>query len=491
MFLRELINQVRKNVNVGPTQRCKQWMLALRDSIICKGNKTHTDRILRIGAGASYAGDRVGPATELAKHAKLDYLVYETLAERTIALAQLQRLKQPEGGYNELLEDRFLEALPHCRKQGTRIVTNMGAANPLGAAKKTAEIIRELKLGPMKVAAVLGDDVLEYCLANRNALKLMENGLPLASLEGKIVSANAYLGADVMVDALAKGADIVITGRVGDCSLFLAPMIHEFGWRMDDWDLLGKGQTGADMVECGANVSGGFFADPGYKDVPDLGNLGYPYLEVSADGTIVVTKVAGTGGLINRATCTEQMLYEIHDPAFYITPDVIVDFTDVSLDEVGPDRVRIQGGRGKPRPEQLKVSVGILEGWVGEAMITYAGLGCVERAKLAEKIVRERLQIEGVHLQELRVDYLGLNALHRESSLPCKDAPYEVCLRFAGRSREKRDAVKLANEVETLVGKGPASSSIPTKSIREVLAIYSVLVPRHIIKHEVILSEVS
>ena len=454
-------------------------------------NNRQQGRILRIGAGASYAGDRIEPATELARQGQLDYLVYETLAERTIALAQLERMKNPEAGYNELLADRFYGALPHCKKNGTRVVTNMGAANPAGAANRTAQLIRELKLGPLKVAAVLGDDVLEYCLAHRDELKLMENAEPLSTLEGKIVSANAYLGADVMVDALRQGADIVLTGRVGDCSLFLAPMIHEFGWKMDDWDILGKGQTGADMVECGANVSGGFFADPGYKEVPDLGNLGYPYLEVEADGTIVVTKVAGTGGLINRATCTEQMIYEIHDPAAYITPDVVVDFTGVTLDEVGPDRVMIKGGRGKPRPEQLKVSVGILEGWIGEAMITYAGLGCVERARLAEKVVRERLQIGGVNLQELQVDYLGLNALHREASLPRKEAPYEICLRFAGRARDRRDAVKLANEVETLVGKGPASSSIPHKSLREVLAIYSCLIPRSVIRHEVIMTQVA
>ena len=185
------------------------------------------------------------------------------------------------------------------------------------------------------------------------------------------------------------------------------------------------------------------------------------------------------------------MIYEIHDPANYIPPDVVVDFTNVTLDEIAPDRVMIKGGRGKPRPAQLKVSVGILEGWIGEAMITYAGLGCVERAQLAEKVVRQRLQIGGVNLQELRVDYLGVNALHREASLPRQDAPYEVCLRFAGRARDKRDAVKLANEVETLVGKGPASSSIPHKTVREVLAIYSCLVSRDIIRHEVITTEVA
>ncbi len=447
-------------------------------------------RTLRIGAGASYAGDRVEPATLLAAQGKLDYLVYETLAERTIALAQLERLKNPALGYNELLADRLYGALPHCRQHGTRIVSNMGAANPLAAAERTAEIIRELKLGPMKVAAVLGDDVLQYCLEHKDTLTLMENGRPLSSLDGKIVSANAYLGADVMVDALRQGADIVLTGRVGDCSLFLAPMIHEFGWRMDDWNLLGKGQVGADMVECGANVSGGFFADPGYKDVPDLGNLGYPYLDVEADGSIVVSKVEGTGGIINRAICTEQMLYEIHDPACYITPDVVVDFTDVTLDEIGPNRVLIKGGRGKPRPEQLKVSVGILEGWIGEAMITYAGLGALERAQLAEQVVRRRLEIGGVNLQELRVDYLGLNALHGSASILPKEPPYEVCLRFAGRARERRDAIKLANEVETLVGKGPCSSSIPVKSIREVLAIYSCLIPRAAIAPRIIMTQV-
>ena len=448
-------------------------------------------RTLRIGAGASYAGDRVEPATELAARGNLDYLVYETLAERTIALAQLERRKNPEAGYNELLADRFYSALPHCKKNGTRVVTNMGAANPAAAATRTAQIIREMQLGPMKVAAVLGDDVLQYCLDHADHLKLMETGKPLSSLEGQIVSANAYLGADVIVDALAQGADIVLTGRGGDCSLFLAPMIHEFGWRQDDWDILGKGQTGADMVECGANVSGGFFADPGYKEVPELWNLGYPLLEVEPDGTIVVAKLAGTGGIINRAICAEQMIYEIHDPANYITPDVVVDFTAVELAEVGPDRVRITGGRGKQRPLELKVSVGVLEGWIGEAEITYAGLGCLERAKLAEKVVRERLRINGVNLQELRIDYLGINALHGDASLPPKEPPYEICLRFAGRAREKRDAVKLGNEVETLVGKGPASSSIPRKHVREVLAIYSCLIPRDAIKPEISVTQVA
>ena len=416
--------------------------------------------------------------------------MYETLAERTIALANLTRMQDPARGYNEMLEDRLRAALPHCRRYGTRVITSMGAANPLGALAKTAEIVRDLRLGPMRIGAVLGDDVLEYCRHNAATLPIMETGLPLATLEGEIVSANAYLGADNIVEALRRGADIVITGRVADCSLFLAPMIHEFGWGMNNWDLLGQGQVCADMVECGANVSGGFFADPGYKEVPDLGNLGYPFLDMSADGSGVVGKIDGTGGIINRAICIEQMLYEIHDPANYITPDVVVDFSGVRLQEIGPDKVRITGGRGRARPELLKVSVGIREGWIGEAELTYAGLGCVNRARLAEQVVRERLRICGVNLEELRVDYIGLNSLHGAASLPTLHEPYEVRLRFAGRAKLKRDAARLAGEVETLVGKGPCASSLPRTTLREVLAIYSVLIPRSAVEVRIVIEDV-
>ena len=444
---------------------------------------------LRIGAGASYAGDRIEPATDLAARGALDYLVYECLAERTIALAQLERLKDASKGYNELLEERFRQALPHCRRHGTRVITSMGAANPVGAARHTARIIDELGLAPMKAAAVVGDDVLAYCLEHRDTLQVMETGAPLSTLAGEIVSANAYLGAEPLVEALRRGADVVLTGRVADCSLFLAAMVHEFGWAFDDWKRLGRGQAAGDMVECGAIVSGGYYADPGYKDVKDLANLGFPYLIVHPDGSSEVAKLEGTGGVINRAICTEHLLYEIHDLANYITPDVVVDFSDVRLDEVGEDRVRISGVRGKPRPDQLKVSIGVKEGWIGEGEITYAGLGCLNRARLAEEVVRERLRISGVQLQELRVDYIGINSLHGEASLPPKEPPYEVRLRFAGRAATKRDALRLGNEVETLVGKGPCSSSLPRQYVREVLAIYSCFVPRSAVRPEVVFAE--
>jgi len=452
---------------------------------------SHTsDRPLRIGCGASYAGDRVEPAIDLASRGRLDYLVYETLAERTIAAAQLERLKDPEAGYNELLEERFRGVLAHCRREGTRIVSSMGAANPRAAVRRTAALVRELGLAPMTVAAVLGDDVLDWCLAHRDSLTLMESGAPFASIEGEIVSANAYLGADGIVEALARGAHIVLTGRVGDCALFLGPMMHAFGWRADDWDRLARGTVGADLLECGANVSGAFFADPGYKDVPDLANLGYPILEAAPDGTAVVTKLDGTGGVVNRATCAEQMLYEIHDPSNYITPDVVVDFTEVELTEIGRDRVRVTGGRGRPRPELLKVSVGVKEGWIGEGELTFAGIGALDRARLAEAVFRERLRIIGLAPQELRVDYIGLNSLHGAASIPPKEQPYEVRLRVAGRTRTRREAVKLANEAETLVSKGPGASTLPRKLVREVLAIHSCLVPREVARVTVEMTEV-
>lgn len=444
---------------------------------------------LRIGAGASYAGDRIEPATDLAARGRLDYLVYECLAERTIALAQLERLKDPAKGYNELLDERLRAALPFCRQFGTRVISSMGAANPVGAARHAARIVRELNLEPMPVAAVVGDDVLQYCLDHRESLQVMETGRPLAALPGEIVSANAYLGAEPIVQALDRGAQVVLTGRVADCSLFLAAMMHEFRWAPDDWERLGRGQAAGDMVECGAIVSGGYFADPGYKEVHDLARLGFPYLVVQPDGGAEVTKLDGTGGVINRAICTEHLIYEIHDLANYITPDVIVDFSGVQLDEIGKDRVRISGVRGRPRPDMLKVSIGVREGWIGEGEITYAGLGCLERARLAEQVVRERLKIAGVRLQELRVDYIGLNSLHGDASIPPKEAPYEVRLRFAGRAESRRDAVKLGNEVETLVGKGPCSSSLPRQYVREVLAIYSCFVPRTVVHPEVVFAE--
>lgn len=437
---------------------------------------TQGARRVRIGAGAGYSGDRIEPAVELAEHGALDYLVFECLAERTIALAQQARRNDPTLGYDPLLAARMNAVLPIAVRNGVRVISNMGAANPLAAARKTAEIARSLGLGGLKIAAVTGDDVLD--IVRQGDFRFEESGESVASLGERLVSANAYLGAAPLVDALAAGADIVLTGRVADPSLFTAPLIHEFGWDMSDWNTLGQATVVGHLLECAGQVTGGYFADPGFKDVPNLARLGFPIGEVGADGSVVIAKVAHAGGCVTEATCKEQLLYEIHDPARYLQPDVVADFTQVRVSAEAPDRVRVTGGRGTPRTGTLKVSVAYVDGYVGEGQISYGGPGAVERARLALEVVRERLALTGVETTELRFDLIGVNALHGETAGARGADPYEVRLRVAGRTVSVAQAVRIGNEVETLYTNGPAGGGGVTKSTREVLAVQSILLPR-------------
>jgi hypothetical protein len=431
-----------------------------------------TMRTIRIGAGAGYSGDRIEPAIELAENGKLDYLVFECLAERTIALAQQARLKDPDSGFDPLLVARMQAVLPICRANGVRIVTNMGAANPLGAAEATRAVARKFGLSGLKIAAITGDDVLADA---RDADLALDNGDTIKGLGNRIVSANAYIGARSIADALAAGADVVITGRAADPALFLGPLVHEFGWAMDDWDLLGRGTVVGHLLECAGQITGGYFADPGIKDVPGLARLGFPIGEVREDGDLVVTKVAGSGGCVTSATVKEQLLYEIHDPAQYVQPDVVADFSQIRIEEVGPDRVHVIGGRGKPKTGLLKTSVGYIDSYVGEGQISYAGPGAVARGRLALDIVRERLAITGVATSELRFDLIGVDALHGEAS--AAGEPYEVRARVTGRTETLAEAVRIGNEVETLYTNGPAGGGGAWKSAREVVAVASCLVP--------------
>ncbi|MGU3542131.1 acyclic terpene utilization AtuA family protein [Methylobacterium sp. A52T] len=431
-------------------------------------------RTVRLGAGAGYAGDRIEPAVELAERGDLDYLVFECLAERTIALAQQARLRDPEGGYDPLLEARLRAVLGPCRARGIRIVTNMGAANPVAAARKAGALARELGLAGLRIAAVTGDDLLDAVRAGDFVLE--ESGEPVAGLGNRVVSANAYLGAAPIVAALADGADVVITGRVGDPALFLAPLVHAFGWAMDDWERLGRGTLAGHLLECAGQITGGYFADPGCKDVPDLARLGFPIGIVAEDGTVEITKVAGSGGRISLATCKEQLLYEVHDPARYIQPDVVGDFSEVEMEQVGPDRVRVRGATGAPATGLLKVSVGYVDSYIGEGQISYAGPGALARGRLALSVVRERLALTGVATTELRCDLIGVDALHG-AALSGGREPYEVRLRVAGRTETHAEAVRIGNEVETLYTNGPAGGGGAWKSAREVVAVQSVLVP--------------
>jgi hypothetical protein len=440
-------------------------------------------RAIRIGSGAGYSGDRIEPAVELAEKGDIQYLVFECLGERTVALAQQARVKNPEGGYDPLLEERMRAVLAVCAARGIKIVTNMGAANPEAAAKRTAEIARSLGLSSLKIAAIVGDDVLDAC--KDGDLPIMEFESTIKQLGNRLLSANAYLGAAPMAEALSAGADIVITGRASDPALFLAPMIHAFGWAMDDWNLLGQGTVAGHLLECAGQITGGYFADPGYKDVPDLARLGFPIGEVGEDGSLVVTKVKGSGGAVTARTCKEQLLYEVHDPAKYFQPDVVADFSQVRVEEIGPDRVRVSGGRGTKRTDTLKVSVGYVDSYIGEGQISYAGPGALARGRLALEIVRERLKLIGVASSELRFELVGVDALHGAEISAHANEPYEVRVRVTGRTENLREAVRISNEVETLYTNGPAAGGGAWKSARDVVAVASVLLPRELAKPQV------
>jgi hypothetical protein len=366
--------------------------------------------------------------------------------------------------------------LPACRAAGTRIVSNMGAANPLAAGREVLAVGRALGLRGLRVAVVEGDDVLPWVLHHDGAL--LDDPRSVAALRPRLVSANAYLGADALLPALASGAEVIVCGRVADPALFLAPLMHHFGWAADDWLRLGQGIVVGHLLECAAQVSGGYLAEPGVVDVPGLADLGFPLAEVAADGSACITKLDGSGGRVDRLSVTAQLLYEIEDPARYLQPDVVADFTQVRLEAAGPDRVHVSGGRGAPRPETLKVSLGVLEGFVGEGQISYGGAGARARGELALQVLRERLQRLGLGDLEHRAELIGVDALHGPASRAGAD-PGEVRARLAARCGTRDEAELIGREVEALYLNGPAGGGGVTTSVREVLAVASTLVPRH------------
>lgn len=425
-------------------------------------------KTIRIGVGAGFAGDRIDPAVELAELGKLDFLVFECLAERTIALSQMRKRLDPDGGYDPLLAERMRAVLPACRRNRTRVISNMGGANPRAAARQTVEIARDLGLRGLRIACVEGDNVLHL----NYAFKLFDDQ-PLPD-PAAYISANAYLGADAVATALGRGADVVLTGRVADPSLFLGALVHAFEWNLDSWDRLGRGTALGHLLECAGQLTGGYFADPGHKDVQDLDRLGFPLAEVNDDGSAVLTKLDGSGGVLNLLTCREQILYEVMDPASYVTPDVTADFTGIRFEEEAPNRMRVFGGRGKPRPRDYKVSIGVDDGVLGDAQISYAGPGALERAKLAREILEKRLARGPA--RDLRIDFIGLSAMH---GVPVSwPPPYEVRLRAAARFNNNAEANCLAREVESLYLNGPAGGAGVTFSMRENIAIAPALIGR-------------
>ncbi len=431
---------------------------------------------IRIGSGAGFAGDRLEPALEIMEKGNLDYIVFECLAERTIAIAQEEKSRNPEKGYDSLLQYRMEKALSLAYSKKIKIITNMGAANPAGAVRKAMEIAQKQCLHGLKVASISGDDIKDKLDDYQDRI-LWETGKPLSDINAEIVSANAYLGAEPIVEALENGADVIITGRVADPALFLAPLIHEFGWEMDDWPKLGKGTLVGHLLECGAQVCGGYYADPGKKYVPDMDRLGFPIAEVEEGGDFYLSKVEGTGGCINRSTCIEQLIYEIHDPSKYFTPDVTADFSNVQFTETAENVVKVEGASGREKTDTLKVSIGYRDCYIGEGEISYGGSGALARARLAADIVVSRLRNMGACTKELKVDYIGMNSTYWNSKRTYTE-PDEVRLRIAGRTDDEENAGYIGCEVEALYTNGPAGGGGVRKSVRNVMSIASILVDR-------------
>jgi hypothetical protein len=402
------------------------------------------------------------------------------MSEVTMSAAQVSRIEHPgEPGYDPYLEKRLKPILRSCKEKHIKVITNQGWLDPAGAAETILKIARELNLKELKVVSIDGPSLIDTIV--RNEVVFLENGRKATEYLDKIVSAEAYLGAKEITAALQAGADVVITSRIADSSLYLGPLAYEFGWDYDDHNLIAKGITVGHLMECAGQVTGGYFADPGYKDVPGLENLGHPICEVSED-RVFITKTPGTGGLVTEDTCKEQLLYEITDPSGYLCPDGIADFTGIKIRQAGQDRVEVSGFRGHPRPPTLKVLIGVTEGYLAEEMVLYAGPGAMERAQLAEDILRKRFAAGKLKAQSIRMDHVGIDSIHREATPQwlCVD-PYEVILRISIRTEDAVEAHKLRYEVDPMAVNGPAGTGkwAPMGNrVRPIVGMFSALITR-------------
>ena len=440
--------------------------------------------IYRIACAAGFSGDRTDVARPLVdallKQGGASCLIFESLAERTLALAQLERHQNADLGYEPLLSEMLEPILLDCIKGGIPIIGNFGAANPEGAAKLIASIAKNQGLPDIQIAIVKGDDI--SAMSFRPKLESLLSAQDLNILtQSELVSANVYLGAKAIADALMAGAQVVVTGRVSDPSLTVGPLMAYFKKDWDDWAFLGAATMAGHLLECGAQVTGGYFADPGIKEVPGLARIGFPIVEFDAQGTICVTKPSSTGGVVNRMTVTEQLLYELHDPAQYLTPDVIADITQVKIQDLGDDRVLVTGVRGHPRPHTLKANICINGGWLAEAEISYAGFNACERAQLAAQIMRERL--DGL---DLRVDLIGSSSVFASDSgggpqLKATEGFEDIRLRIAAAHTDRKQALRVCRELTALYTCGPAGGGGVRTSLKPRLNTLVCLVPQELV----------
>jgi hypothetical protein len=440
----------------------------------------------RIGSGSGFSGDRVDVALPVVRQMMADggggALIFETIGERTLALGHIARRADPASGYDPMIVELVEPVLADCARAGIVIVGNFGVANPRGAAAVIADIARRQGVADLRIAVVEGDDIRDGL--DLAALERWEGDIHSSGGTCDVISANVYIGARQIAQAIGDGAQVVVTGRVADPSLALGPLVAHFGWGWDDWDLLAAGTLAGHLLECGGQVTGGYFADPGFKDVPDLAHIGFPIAEVEADGSFVVTKPQGTGGLVDQRTVKEQLLYEIHDPAAYLTPDVVLDITAVRIAEVGKDRVLVRGARGQPAPDRLKATVGVSGDWLGEAEISYAGPNALARARLAAAIVEERLAARSPDLRR-RYDFIGALSVFGGDCAAQGDfawpATEDVRMRLAVSALAKAEAEAALREVSALYCTGPAGGGGIRTRLQARINTASYLVPRSMV----------
>jgi len=438
-----------------------------------------------MGCGAGFSGDRldapVSVVAQIARSGKPGAIMFETLAERTLALGQVARRTDPNLGYEPLLAELVGPVLANCVRYGIPIVGNFGAANPPAAAALLRSLATKAGLPDVRIAVVAGDDI--SAAVNLSDLEVSEGDAGLRGSTEEIVAANVYLGARQIADALLQGAQIVVTGRVADPALALGPLVAHFGWDWEDWDRLAAGTLVGHLLECGSQVTGGYYADPGYKDVPRAEEIGFPIAEVEADGSFVVTKALGTGGLVTVRTVTEQLLYEMHDPAAYLTPDVTLDVTGVVLEQVGSDRVRVTGVRGNPAPHRLKATVSFPGDWLGEAEISYAGPNAMARARLAAEVIGKRIDLRGLQVRR-RLDLIGaLSVFDSDQGELANETGTldEVRVRLAVSASERAPVDQSLQEVLALLCCGPAAGGGMRSQVRNRIRTVSYLVPRNLV----------
>ena len=426
-------------------------------------------RSVAIGCGSGFALDRLQPAVDLAASGKVEYLSFDALAERTLALAQIRKIEDRNAGHDPRTT-RTVDALaPYVADHGLKVVGSFGGANVASALEETLSRFRAAGIRGVRVAAIEGDDVLDLVRESNPYVPGLD--MNVRDLGDKLVSANCYLGAAPIVEALQDGAQWVIGGRISDASLFVGPICHEMGWDLDDFERVAHATLAGHILECSVQATGGYFADPPYREVQGLDALGFPIAEVFEDA-VEISKLPEAGGLVNEYTVGLQIAYEVHDPANYMTPDVIADFTQVELESGGTDLVRAAGAHGKGRPEKLKVLLGVSSGFRAIGEISYAGSGCAERARLASESFDRSIEYLKPQIAEIRYDIHGINALVGRE--PAGPEPREVRLRVAARCETIEASEALTQEVERLYIHGPAGGGGVTRSITPAIYVYPI-----------------